>query len=146
MSIRAVRHVGVVVSDMGRSLGFYRDLLGLRVESDRHESGDFIEKLLAIPGVAVRTVKLAAPQGATLIELLEFAGKAHSPDGSGNLRRLGPTHAALTVGGIDALHAHLSAHGVRFLSPPCTSPDGIARVAFCADPDGVMLELVEPLA
>lgn len=145
MSVRAVRHAGIVVSDMERALGFYRDLLGLRVESDQRETGEFIEELLAMPGVEVRTVKLAAAEGQALVELLQFSGEAGSADGAGNLRRLGPTHAALTVEGLDALHARLRAEGVPFLSPPRTSPNGRARVAFCADPDGTMLELVEPL-
>lgn len=145
MLIRAVRHTGIVVSDMDRALCFYRDLLGLDVVSDQYEQGGFIEEVLAMPRVKVRTVKLAATKGSTLIELLHF-GPASSADGAGNLCRLGPTHAALTVEGLDALHARLSAEGVRFLSRPRTSPDGDVCVAFCSDPDGTMLELVEPLA
>lgn len=144
MTVRAVRHVGVVVSDMERALGFYRDVLGLRVTSDQLEAGEFIEHLLAMPGARVRTVKLAAPEGESLVELLEFAGGAHG--NPPRLNGLGPTHAALTVDDLEALHGRLSDAGVRFLSPPLVSADGQARVAFCADPDGTLLELVEPLA
>src|SRR5437016_14433116 len=96
MSVRAVRHAGIVVTDMERSLGFYRDELGLSVTSDELESGEFIDAILAMPGTSVRTVKLAAPEGPTLVELLEFrdGGSRENP---GELRRIGTTHAALPV-------------------------------------------------
>jgi glyoxylase I family protein len=139
-----VRHAGIVVSDADRSLRFYRDLLGLSVQSDQLETGPFIEAVLAEPGVRVRTVKLGAPEGVALVELLEF----HEPCSAGQapaLTHLGPTHAALTVADLDDLHRRLSDAGIRFLSEPRDAPDGRARVAFCADPDGTMLELVEPL-
>ena len=144
MSVDAVRHVGVVVRDAERSLPFYRDLLGLRVEADQLESGEFIETILATPGVRVRTIKLSAPGSPTLVELLEFGDAEGGAAAPASLRRIGPTHAALTVRDLDALHARLTAAGVRFLSDPRVSDDGRARVAFCSDPDGTPLELVEP--
>lgn len=141
MGVRAVRHTGIVVSEMEASLRFYRDLLGLEVRIDQVEEGAFIEALLARPGTRVRTVKLAAPEGPTLVELLEFERPEGAPP---PLDRVGPTHAALTVDDLDGLHRRLSAAGGRFLSDPLVSADGAARVAFCRDPDGTLLELVEP--
>lgn len=145
MSVRGVRHVGIVVRDSERSLAFYRDLLELRVEIDQVESGEFIETILAFPGVRVRTTKLSAPEGPTLIELLEFEDAVGENAGGANLKRVGPTHAALTVANLEGLYERLTRQGVEFLSPPRVSADGLARVAFCADPDGTMLELVEPI-
>lgn len=145
MGVRAIRHAGIVVSDADRSLAFYRDLLGLRVVSDQLEQGKFIESLLCIPGIVVRTIKLAAAEGVTLLELLHIAETAAPADVS-NLSRLGPTHAALTVEDLMSLHDHLSEAGVDFRSPPLISADGAALVAFCSDPDGVPIELVEPLS
>ena len=147
MSVRAVRHAGIVVSDAERSLAFYRDLLGLAVEVDQVEEGDFIDTILGLPKTRVRTVKLSTPDGQTLVELLEFDGSQRSKSADpGDLRRLGPTHAAFTVDDLEHLHSRLSSAGVRFLSSPRMSADGRALVAFCADPDGGMLELVQPLA
>ena len=145
MSVRTVRHAGIVVSDLERSLAFYRDLLGLRVEVDQVEHGEFVETILGLPGVRVRTVKLAAKEGPTLLELLEFDGLSLTAGEPADLRRIGPTHSALTVDDLDRLYRRLHSAGVRFVSPPRTSADGRARVAFCADPDGAMLELVEPI-
>jgi glyoxylase I family protein len=147
MTVRAVRHVGIVVADMEQALRFWRDTLGLRVQADADEHGPFLETVLAEPGVRVRTVKLAAGEGPTLVELLQFAagGDSGALDLE-DLRRPGPTHVALTVADVDALLEPLRDAGARFRSAPQVSVDGRAKVAFCAAPDGVMLELVEPLA
>jgi catechol 2,3-dioxygenase-like lactoylglutathione lyase family enzyme len=144
MSVRTLRHTGIVVTDMERALAFYRDELGLSVTSDQHESGEFVETILAMPGASVRTVKLAAPEGPTLVELLEFRDGS-PPETPGDLRRVGATHAALTVDDLDGLFERLRARGTPFLSDPRVSVDGRARVCFCTDPDGTPLELVEPL-
>jgi glyoxylase I family protein len=146
MTVRAVRHVGIVVADMEQALRFWRDTLGLRVQADADEHGPFLETVLAEPGVRVRTVKLAAGEGPTLVELLQFARAGDGAVDLEDLHRPGPTHVALTVADVDALQEPLRDAGARFWSTPQVSADGRAKVAFCAAPDGVMLELVEPLA
>ena len=68
--IAGVRHFGIVVSNMERSLEFYRDLLGLKIERSMNESGSFLDNMLNLENVKVKTVKMSAPNGITLIELL----------------------------------------------------------------------------
>ena len=68
--MKALRHFGIVVRDMERSLLFYRDLLGLRIVSSMAESGAYLEQMLALPNVRVHTVKMAAENGSALVELL----------------------------------------------------------------------------
>jgi lactoylglutathione lyase len=144
--VRTVRHAGIVVRDVERSLRFYRDQLGLEVQVDQRETGEFISELLGRTGVSVRTVKLSAPEGPTLVELLEFEDGGQDGEGLANPTRLGPTHVALTVDALDELYGRLQAEGTPFVSPPLRSPDGKALVAFCTDPDGSLIELVEPTA
>ncbi len=166
----ALRHAGIVVRSMERALRFYRDLLGLRVVWDRLEHGPPLEDVLGIPDVRVRTVKLAPAQHRdeaiatftagqphappALLELLEFesprscapsldAADPREIEQSRALQRLGLTHLAWTVAGLDALFLRLSAAGVRFIHPPRTSADGRVKLAFCIDPDGTPMELVE---
>lgn len=54
---------------------------------------------------------------------------------------------ALEVADIDAAYAALSARGVPFhISPEDFPPDAPAvRIAFCTDPDGNVIELLQPL-
>lgn len=140
-----MRHVGVVVSDLEQSLEFYRDLLGLTVVRRLEERGKHMDELLALNDVRVTTVKLRAPTGETLVELLKFDSHPAEPGTQPQIHSIGPTHLAFTVVDIDAMHRRLSNAGVSFLSGPQASPDGYARVAFCLDPDGTPLELVEVL-
>lgn len=138
----ALRHAGIVVADMEKALDFYCGLLGFTVSRRVIETGPFIAAVLGMPGAEVETAKLAG-SGTGMLELLHFRNPAPAPSGNLTLNRLGPTHAALTVTGIDTLHRKLTDAGIAFIAVPQLSPDGKAKVAFCRDPEGTYLELVE---
>lgn len=139
--MKAFRHAGIVVSDIERSLRFYKELLGLSVEKRSDEGGAYIDRVCGLRKSRLTTVKLAASDG-NLIELLQF----HSHPDKGLVRKIyrsGLSHVAFTVDDIDDEYKRLSCKGVEFISPPETSPGGKARIAFCKDPDGVFIELVQ---
>jgi catechol 2,3-dioxygenase-like lactoylglutathione lyase family enzyme len=140
-----LRHVGIVVRDLERSLAFYRDLLGLSVMRAMDEQGPFLDAILGMSGVKVRTVKLANSADAAQIELLAFEDPAPEIGGPPSLVRVGPTHIAVTVERLDEFYRRMRAAGVSFTTEPRVSPDGGAKVTFCRDPDGTALELVEIL-
>jgi catechol 2,3-dioxygenase-like lactoylglutathione lyase family enzyme len=56
--ILGLSHVGLTVSNLGRSLDYYRENLGCEVLSDAERKGDWIDKLTGIPGFHSRTVYL----------------------------------------------------------------------------------------
>lgn len=143
---RAVRHVGIVVKKIDDVLPFYRDLLGFSVVKRSDEPVEFVSRLLGMRRCQLVTVKLSADKGKTLVELLEFASSPDAPAGSPGLDLPGISHIALTVTNLDRLYRKLSRVGIQFISPPLTSPDRKAKVAFCRDPSGTWLELVEELA
>jgi len=140
----AVRHVGIVVVDLDRALGFYRDLLGLTVAREQDEGGDYLARLTGLPGAAARTVKLAAPGGG-MVELLRFTSHPAVVGAEPSAAAPGCSHVAFTVDDLEALYRRLTGAGVRFHAPPAVSPDGGARVAYCRDPEGTIVELVEVL-
>ena len=139
-----VRHTGIVVTDLEASLRFYRDRLGFRETKRLDESGAYIDNMLAINGAQVTTVKLAAPDG-NLIELLHFRTHPRPRPSPPEACSIGLTHIAFTVDDLDRMHSDLTAAGVRFNAPPQLSPDGYAKVTFCRDPDGTLIELVQVL-
>ncbi len=145
MSIEAIRHIGIVVGDMDRSVGFYRDLLGMEVWADFIEEGPFIQAVTDLPGAKVRMVKLKAADGVS-IELLQYLSHPQSPPPSWQACDVGCNHLALRVSDIDSLYEELKANGVPFHTPPPTvSPDGYGKVTYCRDPEGVIVELVQIL-
>ena len=138
-----IRHAGIVVKDMATSINFYTNLLGFEIKKDMVEKGEFMDSFLGIKDVEVRTVKMSLKDGG-MIELLKFISHPQYND-SNYITRVGCTHVALTVENIDSLYEKAKGEGVDFINHPLTSPDGNARVAFCKDPDGTWLELVEEL-
>ena len=141
--IKDIRHTGIVVQDLGESMHFYADILGFQLYRQMEESGDFIDRVLALPDVKVTTVKMSAPDG-QMIELLKF----HSHQCNETKRdiiHIGISHIAFTVDDLNRLYDRLKMKGVSFLSPPQLSPDGNAKVTFCRAPEGTYIELVEEL-
>ena len=137
-----VRHIGIVVKNIENSLKFYRDLLGLQIQRAMNESGEYIDTMLGFKDVKVKTVKMSAPNGLTLVELLEF----DVPSGSNlphHVNDLGASHVAFTVSNIDEVYDKLKQSGIKFNASPQLSPDGYAKVTFCLDPDNTPVELVE---
>jgi catechol 2,3-dioxygenase-like lactoylglutathione lyase family enzyme len=143
--IRSIRHTGLVVADFDRSLKFWCDVLGFRVERQMDESGAHIDAMMGLKDVRVTTAKLAAPDG-NLIELLHFHSHPDMPAWKGKAFSTGFTHIALTVDDLDKLILKLSDFDVIFPAPPQRSPDGYAKVIYAQGPEGVLLELVEILA
>jgi len=140
--MKAIRHFGIVVSDLDRALHFYRDLLGLRVTKSMEESGEYLSNITGLAGARATTIKLAADDG-KLVELLYFHSHPSRPAGSKGISEIGPSHVAFTVENVDEEYDRLSKEGIEFNSAPQLSPDGYAKVAFCRDYDRTLIELVE---
>ena len=139
--IKDVRHVGIVVSDMEKSLKFYRDLLGLKVKSLEDEEGEFLDNMLAHENVKNKVAKLYAKNGNALIELIDSRSYANKKDR--DFFTIGASHFSLTVDDLEKTYDYLVKNGVKFTAPPQQTPDKFAKVTFCEDPDGTPIELVE---
>lgn len=144
MAIKNIRHAGIVVTDIEKSLLFYRDLMGLKPVVDFVEKGDFIAAISNAKGVNLRMVKLIAEDGG-MIELLQYISHPQPERGDNKLYETGPTHVAFTVDDVEATYAEWSGKGVTCNSKPIVSPDGKAKLFFCQDPDGTFLEIVQML-
>jgi catechol 2,3-dioxygenase-like lactoylglutathione lyase family enzyme len=143
--IRNIRHSGLVVRDLQDSLNFYKDLLGLTIWKRAQEEGPFIEKLVGLPGVSLEWVKLKTADE-SIIELLQYHSHPdQQPFENAPSNRLGCSHVALTVEDLEKVYNELCDKGFHCNSEPLLSPDGKAKVLYCHDPDGIILELVEEI-
>ena len=143
--IKTMRHTGVVVTDMERSLCFYRGLLGMKVILDREQGGEFLERLIGHRDLRIRSVMLQAPDG-NRVELFQFHSHPKKAPETVEASDIGCSHVAFSVDNVDSAYEKLSEVGIHFNYPPQVSPDGYARVAYCHDPDGTIIELVQVLA
>jgi catechol 2,3-dioxygenase-like lactoylglutathione lyase family enzyme len=141
---RLFDHVSVTVSDMERSLAFYRDELGLR-EVERHLlKGQEIDKMTGKRSVVMEVVRLSAQEeDRVLIDLQRYV----SPKGKTSTAQLGDvahTHFALRVKNLDSAYQRLRS-SIDFLSEPVVFKldFGTVKVVFLKDPDGAIIELSE---
>tara|TARA_R110002167_G_scaffold66194_1_gene187501 strand:- start:203 stop:637 length:435 start_codon:yes stop_codon:yes gene_type:complete len=144
--VALIRHIGVVITDIEQSLQFYKDVLGFKILKKADESGTCIDNFLNIQNTNVTTVKMIDPNN-NILELLYFNSHPELSD-TNKLRRLteiGCSHFALTVNDLDTLYSTLKEQGIEFNHPPQVSDDGNVKVAFCRDPDGTFIEMVEEL-
>ena len=139
--IKDVRHIGIVVTDMEKSLKFYRDLLGLKIKSLVDEEGQFLDNILAHENVKNKVAKLYAKNGNALVELIDSKSYGNKKDR--DFFTIGASHFAFTVDNLEKTYDYLVKNGVKFTAPPQQTSDGFAKITFCEDPDGTLIELVE---
>jgi lactoylglutathione lyase len=117
MQLQRLDHVSLNVTDRGRSIAWYRDVLGLPQLNEPTEDGEPV--FLGRPGLQFGLFQAQR----------ESPGR--EPESSG-LR-----HVALAVDDLDAAKERLRAHGVEFRS----EDHGNALSVYFADPDGHVLEI-----
>jgi lactoylglutathione lyase len=118
-----LRYVIIFVNDVGRSLAFYSDLLGMKVREQTRTSAE-----LDADGCT-----LALHRAHVDSEIHH-----HAPMLAGSCR------IGFFITDLDSVHRRLLEAGVPCLSPPETKFD--LRVALYEDPDGINLTLAEPIA
>lgn len=139
------RHAGVTVSDLDRSLAFYRDLLGLELLWRRVYEEPDIREIVGVPeATSFDIAMLRIPGSDVEVELLEYRG-CESPSGACPPSHHGSGHFCVFVDDAEAAHADLAAHGVRFRSPgPVEMTRGAnagGKSLYALDPDGYVIEL-----
>ena len=162
--ILGTHHVAIHTPDLARLRAFYVETLGLPVVGGFPEhgilfvaAGGTIVELIEEPPRAGGASRDAAPAGAASPsdDRTAGAGGARSPGAArewpsgeaADARRHGWNHLAWVVEDVDAAYAALAARGVPLRSPPEDFPPEASafRIAFVADPDGNLLELLQPL-
>ena len=144
--MKAIRHTGIAVSNLEKSLYFYSALLELKLVKLQEEPDFYISKLCSIPEGRASTItaKLAVQDG-NLIELIQYESFHDRLVVKSEMHWTQTAHIAFEVDNLDKEYKRLLNSGVPFLSEPVVSPDGYAKVVFCRDPDGIFIELVEVL-
>lgn len=117
-----VDYIMINVSDMNRSVAFYRDVLGIPVRFDSPGWSEF-------------------ETGATTLALHA------APKPAGGAPQAGPTAGTCSIGfsvaDLDKAHAELQSRGARFVMPPTDRPEEGIRLAVCVDPDGLPISFAQ---
>jgi len=142
LPLARLTHVGIGVSDLERSLRFYRDLLGFTWEHALDVEGEPSDTLLRLRGTKLHAEYLS--RDGVRIELLHFASPPAPPRPERPLNQHGLTHLSFRVTDLDAVLEGLRAAGERILDDTVIRfPEWQSAACFIADPDGQLIELVQ---
>ena len=143
MGLLRVTHVGVCVTDLERSIAFYRDALGFQYLSRIHVAGEPSSTLLSLDDVDLHAAYLE--REGLRIELLWYASpKSPVAERPRPMNDLGFTHLSIRVSDLATLVADLRQRGVKVLDRTRIDiPAFGAGAVMIEDPDGLKIELVE---
>jgi catechol 2,3-dioxygenase-like lactoylglutathione lyase family enzyme len=150
MGVSGILHTGLTVSDLDRSVTFYRDLLGLELIAQWESSQPYLRTVVGYPDAELRIalLRMPGPAGAAghHIELLEYR-RPRGVRGDANTYIPGNGHVAFMVDDLDAIYRDLEGKGVRFKSAPVDITHGRnagGRAIYFFDPDDITLEMIQP--
>jgi catechol 2,3-dioxygenase-like lactoylglutathione lyase family enzyme len=139
--------IGISVADADVALRFYRGLLGFEVEETRRATSSELRLHGLGDGTLTETPMLIG--GTVTVLLLEFELPPSAPQPavpiSWRIQDVGAPQFQLQVADLDGLLERAKHAGYRFLSvgaQPIRRPFG--RFVFAIDPDGILVEFVEP--
>ena len=143
MAVLRVGHVGICVSDLKKSVPFYRDLLGFQPLSEVHVSDAESARLLRLPEVDQVTVFLE--RDGVRLALFEFRKpETERPQTPRPMNRTGFAALMLRVDDLDGMLPAFERAGVKILKETRTEhPDFGSKLVFLCDPDGTLIELIE---
>lgn len=146
-----IYHVGLTVSDMDRSIAFYRDVLGLTFQGELLMDGPETEAMFQRKNCRARVAYLNGSEkiGMPPVELIQFVDvdiKKQSAD----LFTTSVSELCFYTEDIEAVYQNLQSHQVDCLSSPQVfdfTADGFGRskAFYFRDPDGIILEMMQPL-
>jgi len=139
-------HTGITVSNLERSLEFWRDVLGFELSHTAHQTGEMAEQITGVKAAELKLAVMKAP-GGHKIELLEYlapTGRKRHVD----LRPcdVGHVHVALTVENLDAILEKIATSSWKAAGKPQTltaGPNAGKRVIYVRDPDGTTIEFMQ---
>jgi catechol 2,3-dioxygenase-like lactoylglutathione lyase family enzyme len=117
--IIATDHTGITVTNLERSLAFWRDVLGFELSHRPHQTGKLASEITGVPGAEI---SIAVLKGyGHKIELLEYLAPADHKHVNVRPCDVGSAHVAFTVDNLDAVLGAVAASDWKTAGKPQTS-------------------------
>lgn len=141
-AVRDIDHIGISVSDMDRTIRFFRDVLGAEVTEPHLYDDPRIGTIVGIPGL--RNIICQASVGGKRFELLQYVApqgrqaEGYRPCDPGHM------HIALAVEDIEGVIQRMREHGFEPANPVQRGIGAVGLAAsYCYGFDGLVFELIE---
>jgi catechol 2,3-dioxygenase-like lactoylglutathione lyase family enzyme len=145
MQVGPVYHTGFTVSDIERSIVFYRDVLGLKLLKRQTGTAAYLGTVTGFPGVRLEAAFLQPADGGSVLELLQYVSHpAPATDRATN--RPGNGHLCFRIDDLRSACAELERRGVTLISEPTEITAGAHAggwAVYLRDPDGFTVELYQ---
>ncbi len=144
--ILAADHTGITVSNLERSLAFWRDVLGFELSHTAHQTGEMTKEITGVTGAEIKLAVLKTP-GGDKIELLEYLAPPDRKHSDVRPCDVGHVHVALLVDDLDAVLERIATSGWKAAGQPQllkSGPNAGKRVVYVRDPDGTTIEFMQP--
>jgi len=142
--IIATDHTGITVTNLERSLAFWRDVLGFELSHCPHQTGELASEITGVPDAEI---SIAVLKGyGHKIELLQYLAPADRKHVDVRPCDVGSAHVAFTVDNLDAVLNAIAASGWKAAGKPQTlktGPNAGKRVVYVRDPDGTTIEFMQ---
>lgn len=122
--LQNIDYIMIVVSDMKRSVRFYKDMLGIPLKFESPEWTEFLT------GATTLALHIAVAGAATAAKSEKLAGTCS---------------IGFNVQNLDQTYEELKSKGVSFAMPPSERQDEGIRLAIALDPDGLPISFAESL-
>ena len=149
--IKQIAHVGVTVSDLDRSIAFYRDIAGLEFKGEMLMEGPETDRLFGRKGARARVAYLNGSDHMMCppLELIQFTD-AEVEKEDADLFRTSVSEICFATDDIYRTYEELREKGVEFLSEPQKFDSteygfGKSIAVYFRDPDNIIMELIQPL-
>lgn len=146
-----IYHVGLTVSDLDRSIAFYRDILGLEFQGEIFMKGEETDKMFRKDNCKARVAYLNGSKAieAPPVELIQFVDNEIHKTQS-DLFTTSISEVCFYTDDIDSVYRTLIENHVECLSEPQyfdfrADGFGESRAFYFRDPDGIILEMMQPL-
>ena len=149
--LKEVMHIGITVSNIERSINFYKNILGLTLIGEAFMEGKETDALFAMNNCKVKIAYLNGSDNiiAPPIELLQFVTPETIKD-EAELNKISVSEICFRVDNIEKVYKHLIDNNVECLSEPqefdfTSYGFSKSKALYFKDPDGIILELMETL-
>jgi catechol 2,3-dioxygenase-like lactoylglutathione lyase family enzyme len=147
-SISAVHHLGLTVTDIERSIEFYRDLLGMELIGRRPSvTADYVARQTGYQNVELNVASFRVGRNSPqTLEVVQYMTDRGEPSDQAT-NRPGNSHLCMLVDDLRESYHDLVTRGVRFKSEPVeitAGPNAGGLAVYLSDPDGYTLELFQP--
>ena len=140
----STNHTSFTVSDLDRSIAFFRDILGFTATSKLPRSKSVIQSITGVSESDVMIAYLHGP-GHTL-ELIEYLAPPDRSEVRPRPCDVGFSHIAFDVEDIDAIVTQSSDHNVFPIGQITTvdqGPNQGGKAVYLRDSDGITVELIQ---